>query len=84
MKRCKHCGEGPMEVSRGIQLKPLGTFSLAGAQLKASAYDTLKLSCADCGLYAFGWATGLEVDDGGKVTAGTFHATEVHLPDDRT
>lgn len=49
---CPQCGAGPGTLSITIKLvlKPLGTFSLAGAQMKASAYEAPILECSECDL----------------------------------
>jgi hypothetical protein len=65
---CPNCGAGPGTLSLGLgdglQVKPIGSFSLAGAQMKFSARATPLLCCSACGLRREGrWD-----DDGRHVT----------------
>jgi len=47
---CPVCHErGQVSVRKVLRAKPVGSFSLAGAQMKFSAYDDLEYSCAGCG-----------------------------------
>ena len=58
MATCPNCGvstrqePGAMKVETVFVAQPLGTFSLAGGQLKASARARSQLSCTRCG-----WST---------------------------
>jgi hypothetical protein len=44
-----------MVVTDVWQAKPLGTFSLAGSQMKASMILRHKLACVRCGWSVIGW-----------------------------
>lgn len=47
---CKHCGpEFPLRVEWRLEAKPLGTWSLAGAQMKIVAANTPFAICDSCG-----------------------------------
>lgn len=80
MNTCPHCGSGPLQLNRSITAKPIGTFSLAGAQMKVSAVDQHILSCAACGWYAVGDVEGVEATADGTITGGHFQAREVSAP----
>jgi hypothetical protein len=51
---CPSCGAGPgtLSVQAGprLQARPLGSFSLAGAQMKVAAAAIRVLHCSACGL----------------------------------
>ncbi len=59
MATCPECGLSSrtdptaVSVERINILKPLGTFSVAGAQMKASAYEAYVLKCR-CGWWVYG------------------------------
>ncbi len=68
MATCPNCGTSSrtdpnaMVVSEGLMARPLGTWSLAGQQLKTSAYGPLyKLSCR-CGWAIWGVINGDSFD----------------------
>lgn len=47
---CKHCGpEFALRIEWRLVAKPLGTFSLAGQQMKFSAANTPFVICDNCG-----------------------------------
>jgi predicted RNA-binding Zn-ribbon protein involved in translation (DUF1610 family) len=47
---CPVCGvRNVVEVRRVLRAKPLGTFSLAGTQMKFSARDGWEYRCTNCG-----------------------------------
>lgn len=50
--RCPACGAGPgtLAIVERLVAAPLGTYSLAGAQLKASARVRPVLTCTACAL----------------------------------
>lgn len=55
MPHCPKCGgEDTVEVRRGFVAKPLGTFSLAGAQMKVSAHEVAIATCTECDLHLTG------------------------------
>jgi hypothetical protein len=62
---CPVCGaHGTLRLSQTLQAKPLGTFSLAGAQMKVSAQLRPVLSCTACDLKM----VGVYDDDGRHVS----------------
>ena len=55
---CKHCGEEfPLRVEWRLVAKPLGTWSLAGAQMKTVATNTPFAICDNCGRESQGSTT---------------------------
>lgn len=54
--RCPQCGAGPDAVSLTVRLwaQPLGSFSLAGQQMKVSARERPVFSCTACDLCLVG------------------------------
>jgi hypothetical protein len=68
--KCPNCDAGPgtlsIEPGSGLQVMPIGSFSLAGAQMKFSARATPVLCCSACGLRRDGRYDG----DGRHVTFG--------------
>lgn len=52
---CPQCGEaGKLGIYRVLMAKPIGSFSLSGAQMKVSAQDAPVLACGHCGLKLIG------------------------------
>jgi hypothetical protein len=53
---CPKCGAGPgtLTLSKGMQALPIGTWSLAGVQLKTSAIEVPVVDCSACGLHVVG------------------------------
>jgi len=49
---CPGCGALALRIEERLEAKPLGTFSLAGQQLKASAWLWPWLVCGACGIQA--------------------------------
>lgn len=47
---CPHCGHHGMEMTFRMVAKPLGSFSLAGSQLKFSANEIPYIECPECGI----------------------------------
>ncbi len=47
---CPECGASPLGLSWGLSARPLGTWSLAGAQMKTSAVEWALVTCTGCGL----------------------------------
>lgn len=75
MKPCPECGAvGTVALRPAMVAKPLGTFSLAGAQMKVSAWRGWELACSACPFRVLGQVEGLETDETGQITAGTFVA----------
>jgi len=55
MSRCPQCGgESTVEVERGLRARPLGSHSLAGAQMKVSAREVAVATCTNCDLHLIG------------------------------
>lgn len=76
MKPCPECGAaGTVALRPALIVQPLGSFSLAGVQLKVSAREGWELACSACAFRVLGQVEGLEVDEAtGTITAGTFVA----------
>lgn len=51
-KGCPQCKAGNAEISREFVSKPIGTFSLAGMQMKTTGSFVIVLRCPDCGVTA--------------------------------
>jgi hypothetical protein len=68
MATCPDCGASSrtdstaFEIRKTLVASPIGSFSLAGAQMKVSAREVLVLQCAHCGWHVIGH---LEVDEDG-------------------
>lgn len=73
-KPCPSCGASPLELSWGLVARPLGTWSLAGAQMKTSAVEWATVSCPACGVQVPGRLVDAQFD-GGRFTGGHFEAT---------
>lgn len=57
--RCPKCGtENTVEVRRGLQARPIGSFSLAGNQMKFSAREVAIATCTACDLHLVGHLEG--------------------------
>jgi hypothetical protein len=75
VKPCPECGTvGTVALRPVMVAKPLGSFSLAGAQMKVSARQGWELACSACPFRVLGRVEGLETDESGRITAGTFVA----------
>lgn len=73
-KPCPWCARtGGLTLGTALVAKPLGTWSLAGAQLKTSARLRAVLACSLCDRSATGYLDGVTVRDG-TVTGGHFVA----------
>lgn len=51
--RC-HAGPGTLQIRSTLQARPIGEFSLAGAQMKVSAVEVPVLTCSACDLHIVG------------------------------
>jgi len=49
---CPACGHEFLAIENRLVTKPIGTFSLAGAQTKFSAYEWPYIVCDACGINA--------------------------------
>ena len=49
-KPCPSCGAYRIRILHELEVRPIGTFSLAGAQMKVSAIIVPVLKCDNCGL----------------------------------
>lgn len=64
MATCPQCGAKSREdpdafvIERVLVAKPLGTFSVSGAQMKVSAHERLQLRCQRCGWSILGYLDG--------------------------
>lgn len=75
MKLCPACGTADsIAVHPVLSVKPVGSFSLAGAQTKFVASERFALRCAACGLEVLGQLHGAQVDAQGAFTGGHFVA----------
>jgi len=76
---CPACSAaGTISVRLILVAKPLGTFSLAGAQAKVSAASAAVAECSACGLSVRGRLENATVsDDGRTFTGGHFVSGEV-------
>ncbi len=65
-KPCPNCGqEGTLFMSWELEAKPIGDFSLAGAQMKVSAVHRAAVACKNCKMMQAGLLTGdVKVVDG--------------------
>ncbi len=69
---CPQC-QGKLTCSWGLSARPVGSFSLAGAQLKFSATETAAVDCGACGWRVQGRIVGAELStDGRTLLAGNF------------
>jgi transcription elongation factor Elf1 len=46
---CPECGAKAFSIKTRLVARPIGTYSLAGAQMKVSAYEWPHLVCGNCG-----------------------------------
>lgn len=46
---CPHCGVAALHIEARFAASPIGTYSLAGAQMKLAAELTVYLVCRACG-----------------------------------
>jgi len=51
---CPGCGVKALAIEWRLETKPLGTYSLAGQQLKVSANEVPWVVCSSCGVEAKG------------------------------
>lgn len=81
MTSCPSCrGTGTINVARVLVAKPIGSFSLAGAQLKVSAIDAAVAECSACGLTVSGRLENATLGpDGRTFTGGHFVADQATL-----
>ncbi len=52
---CPGCGaQNTVQVSRGLRARPIGSFSLAGNQMKFSVNEVAVATCTQCDLHLVG------------------------------
>lgn len=74
---CPACGTTALTLRTTLVARPLGSFSLAGAQTKISAVQVAEVRCAACGASRRGRLEGVQTaPDGKTITAGHFVAEE--------
>jgi Zn ribbon nucleic-acid-binding protein len=66
-KRCPACQATPLLLRWGLEAKRLGSFSLAGAQMKVSARQVARVSCGACG-----WSVPGRFTDDARIRDGRF------------
>lgn len=72
-KPCPICGQvGGLSLTPGLVARPLGSFSIAGAQDKVVVCQVAVLACSQCRASWTGHLEGIETDSDGTVTAGHF------------
>jgi hypothetical protein len=68
---CPKCQEeNTITIWAGLVARPIGTFSLAGAQMKVSAHRTVIAECSSCGLSVMGHLEDPTYADDGVTFAG--------------
>ncbi len=70
-KVCPNCFRQPLTLRWWMQAKPLGSYSLAGVQMKVSAFDAASISCPSCDWTVPGRLVNARMIDG-KFIAGDF------------
>lgn len=73
---CPKCGKGAVSVTRVLASKPLGSYSVAGAQTKVVATERWMASCNYCPFSVLGHLEDAEVGPDGVFTGGHFVAEE--------
>lgn len=74
---CPACDQhGSLVIETHIVANPLGTFSIAGAQMKVTARERLVLRCSACGLEI----TGECDEDGRHATFSSPVLTQLSVP----
>jgi hypothetical protein len=68
---CPRCEATPLRIRWELAVKPIGSFSLAGQQMKWSAANRAVVWCTNCSFEVHGTVTGVEVV-GDQVVAGEF------------
>lgn len=53
--KCPRCSHGTIEFRQGLAARRVGTYSLAGAQMKASVTTCLIATCTRCDFTAAGY-----------------------------
>lgn len=75
--RCPDCGtKNSIVITPGIVCRPLGTFSLAGTQMKVSAHTVAIADCTVCDLHVLGHLEDPELAEDGKTFTGGRFVTE--------
>jgi hypothetical protein len=77
MPRCPDCGsDGTISVWPVLVAKPLGTFSLAGAQMKVSAVQAAVARCSACEFTVNGHPEGDTYSPDGKAFTGGYFVAD--------
>ncbi len=74
-KPCPFCGQRKLELRWWLEAKPVGTFSLAGAQLKFSAVENAVVQCHGCEAIIPGTITADAHVENGRFVSGHFEAS---------
>lgn len=74
LKPCPACSHVGLTMTYELRALPLGTWSLAGAQLKTSAKTVAVVTCDACGTSTAGYLDGATFDQAGGFTGGHFVA----------
>lgn len=73
---CPECStSGSLTLRTVLVARPVGSSSLAGAQMKVAAREAAEVECSACGVSRRGRLEGVEVADG-TIAAGHFVGRE--------
>ncbi len=83
-KPCPWCGRFGLLLTWELAAKPIGSFSLAGVQMKVSAMHRAAVACPDCKVMQAGVLTGdVKVVDGAFVSGDFVSVAQPIRPGDR-
>lgn len=69
--RCPNCEtENSITITRALSARQIGTFSLAGAQMKVSAHSVARAECSVCDLSVIGHLENPVLAEDGKTFVG--------------
>lgn len=74
-KPCPRCHKTKLELKWWLEAKPIGTFSLAGQQMKFSAFENAAIRCRGCELIMPGRITEDASVVDGRFVSGHFEAS---------
>lgn len=60
---CPRCGQKTLRIEWRLEVKPIGSFSLSGQQMKASALEWPWLVCGNCGVEGRGKRPGPQPEE---------------------